>query len=435
MLRYTLFILALILATTAASAQSPDSLLALAAARGRSGDVGGAIDALRNYLDLPFAESRARLLTRPELLPLHGNDRFMALMTDTRDAYARRYAEIMAADTASGSRPFIDVESAVQTYARVRDMQSGQAFNEQLKAADAIVLPNVRRYRNELFALMKRDTNTYLRLTIGAMLVSLRDSGLTREVADVIRNDDFRRFPKQLFRLSHAIASVDASAALPLLRQMLSVTEGSMFLPQHFMQLSWPTLLFQAWGVAEPDVINELYSHASSADSVVSMNAITVLTAMFDPRAVDVMIARLRATKDPFARAPFIGRLAMLALPETLQQIEALRAETRDSAAAAELAGVAHAIERGGARLKETTGDTLPLSDASRALILENLVASYGMDVSFLGDDVWNAFEFEDIPALQRARAAVLNRISDEAFDDWSRLTRTIIRLRWLNAQ
>jgi hypothetical protein len=397
-----------------------------------SGRVDEALTTLRGYLDRGYGQSRSRIIAGGRFAPLYANASFRDMIAESEELVRRRYERYnRRRDDDSIPPPVAEVLAAAAVYADVRDEESGRAINDSLKAADRIVEPRVRRYREELFAtLAERKGSAYYRLTIGRMLASINDTALARRVAAEVAGDDFTAFPKQLFLLAYAVARVDPEAARPLLRQMLKATKGSLFLSGHFMTMDWDLLLVQAFGVAGDAAMDDLEAAAAGSDSVTSANAVHVLGSLSDPRLVRVMVRKLEAATVPAERKRLIDRLSSIYLPETIEALKNLQVR---GGSASEMLAVRVA-------LKSLKPPTMPLPEkyavaiadsAVKAIMFRNMELTYGVDMSYVDKAILISATKADIPALQRIRRSIFLRVSDEALYDLQAINAIILWARW----
>ena len=156
-----------------------------------------------------------------------------------------------------------EASKIVSVFRTIKDPQAARSPSAEIRDAVQKISPHVAGCKKELLDLLRAEKeSTYYRMMLAGMLVSLNETDLTRSVAEEIRNDDFHLFPDSLFRLAYGVARTSPRDAKPLLAQLLKTSGSDIVLPQHAMRMDWGMQLFQAYGVAEMECIDDLVKMA-----------------------------------------------------------------------------------------------------------------------------------------------------------------------------
>jgi hypothetical protein len=406
------------------------------------GDVAAALGKLTSYLEYEYADSRTRILARPDFAPLHGNAEFQRLVTETdaleqaRRDKARKEAREAGQPMFEGAAPkpaatFAEIRAAAEVYKKVTEPAAARPLLPELRASDELVFPNLERFQGEILELLRAEKKSpYYRLTLARYLANLQDAALTKQVATEVKDDSFLAFPQQLFRLAYAIASVDPEAARPFLLQMLQGANASVSLPQHAMSVDWDGLLVQVFGFVEAHYREDLLRWATAGEAPQNAKATMVLLALQEPALVPILVGKLEAAK-PEQRQDLVKELGGLYLPQARAALQDLLASGRASGDEAKLVReILDGMQPPEPRMPRDPDLTI-VDPQLRAIFFDNLARTCGMDVSYVEPTLWSTAKPEDIPKLLTIRSRILARFSDEAFGDWSTVSSIITWLRW----
>jgi len=392
-----------------------------------------AMKMIESYLNYSAAESRNRILVKPEFKFLHTDPLFQKLMRDSKEKYKARFDKykhfMKIAQKKKAS--FEEVSQAANTYRKVKNIADGEKLQGELESADNIIQPNIEHHKDKMFNLLKNEKeSTYYRLTIARMLAGLDDPILAQQIAEEVANDNFLQFPNQLFWLTYMIAKSNPIAAKPLLMQLLNGSDATVPSIQHYMMFKWEQILTYAFGVAEVQYKNELLKIAENGNSNERKNAITILVAFQEPKLIPILKKNIIQETNIKKRKDFINLIAKINLPEALETFEALQKE---------LPNLKDDINQ----LKNQIKAPPEFSDRSlkqaiiidnsrmKEIFLDNLECTNGRDVSFIENVILANVRKSDIPKLCMIRSSILSRFSDEGLSDYYTISYIINCLHW----
>jgi hypothetical protein len=402
------------------------------------GNRAATIEKLKGYLTYEYADSRTRILAYPEFKSFHGDPDFQNLMIDTLDRFAKLRSKYQLPDLLGGGKSLTleEMRAQAEVYKQVTDAASGKELGQKLEEADRAINRNLAEHKNDVFAWLQHERqNKYYRLTLARLLVGLNDADLTARVAAEVDQDDFRQFPNQLFYLAYGVARSNPRLARPFLMQMLQLSKGSIFLVQHAMSVDWEGMLFQAFGVAEADYLDDLLKIAAGRDTVEAPNALKLLCLLLEPRVVPILTEKITRAASSHERRQFIDHFGMLPIPQTLHALESLQQS-------AQKAGESDTqIVRLMKDVKPSTvfeflerGDGIVISEPGmKKIFYSNLISTHGSETSFVMSTLYLSATPEDIPTLRRVRSSILHRMSDESFADYGIVTVVMMHLFWQN--
>jgi hypothetical protein len=405
------------------------------------GDKNGTLTLLKRYLAYKYADSPNRILVLPEFIPLHNDSTFRSLMTYSKgqfDAQKQKMKqEREKMNRMLGKGKVISCEEikvTAETYKKVIDIASAQNLQEELNAADERVRQNIEQCKEQMLSILAaRTKNIYYRLTLARLLAELEDTVLTKRVAGIVSGEDFRYFPNQLYWLSYTIARTNPLDAKPFLLQMLKISEGGIFLPQHSVRMNWEDLLCQAFGIVEQFYIDDLLKIAEVGDSIEAKNAATVLIFFQESQFVHLLKKKIVHSINAEQRYQLITQLGILYIPEAAQALEQLKreAQSQNESDTLMVRLLKQITSTNAQEFLESKNGIAIENVKMKEIFFNNLEYSHGMDVSFLPKTILLTAKKEDIPKLRCIRSSIMYRMSDEGMGDYGIVSYIIHRLQW----
>jgi hypothetical protein len=387
-------------------------------------------------------------------------------------------AEPAAVDPGALQGPEAEVAAAIQSLrghskAHLSPGEYG-ALGEKLDAAWDVLRKHpdpARKAMRDVLANEREDS--FLIIDLADLYTSMEhDPASLKLAAGALTRADVRVHPSGTFHALSRMASLDCGPCLPAVLRILELKDPSTFIAQHALTIDAELGVLFTLGQYGDAAIRGTEAALRSPDCVGRANAARALAfflperippalrdmpladscpearltawrslGLLDDPALPAMVRRRRAATPPPERDERLAMAEGLALtfaPGARQVLEQMRADP-DAEVAKQAADGASDLEeverRMGALAAWGRSESPPPGHAQTVRALEKGERDGRYEVESFMEDLVPHLTPDDIPLLNRVRAAVLGRLSDECLYEYYPLTHTVRVLRLLRAR
>jgi hypothetical protein len=313
--------------------------------------------------------------------------------------------------------------------------------------------------------------DSFLIIDLAHYLTIMEDDQTSLELAaKALGHADVRVHPAGTFHALANMASLDCGPCLPAMIRILELQDPSTFIAEHALTIDAELGILFTLGQYGDDAISGVEAALASPDCVVRTNAARALMFLLPDRVPEklgamplgdscpearamawrtlgvlddpglVVQARKRRAADPpperDERLAMVDGLGSTFSPAARSVLELMSADP-DAEVAAQATKAAKTLEEVEGRITRLTartrGDTPPAGHAKTVRALEKGSREGRYEVEDVMRDLVPRLTPDDIPLLNKVRAAVLNRLSDECLYEYYPLTYAVRVLRRLH--
>lgn len=385
------------------------------------------MEQLKLYFDKSYYVTKNQVMVLKEFEPFLDDDEFLKLMKEDSISFAYRYKGLKYCNN------IIDLDKFILWTEEFKNVDSMRQIRNSYPKMDSLY-----RMKRELLNLYKRDilkliveekSKLFYKLQLAGILLETQDPFIINELIQDLSKYSFHEFVDSYSWFVFQAAQTNPKDIQPLLRNMLTFFNSK--LPTEYLR----SYIYYTFFASEPFSYNVLYDSLESKDCNMKHLAIDILAKTDEDRFVQVFTKMIYEEKDDNIRNSYMHYFNDIYTQTANQALEKISRELLHDTTKykisiqAKNSFIMNESESNRRREKGIINGILP--PKAKQVFLDNLVASDGIDISYISSIIMNSCTKEDIPVLKKARRKILSNLSYDATDFWRIMTNIIYVLQY----